>query len=711
VAQPGDVLADRFEVRESLGAGGLAEVVRAFDRQVGGEVALKLLHPHLARDAVVRERFRREVQVTRTLDHPGIVRAFDLFEESGRVFFSMELLRGNTLADRVRDGPALGDSEIARIGREALEALAHAHAQGITHRDLKPHNVFLCADGRVKLLDFGTARLAGAARLTTHSGILGTPDYVAPEVLSGRGDQRADLYSLGATLYEALAGKPPFAGKTALELLKAHSETPPNPLPASRDGALSRAVMRALEKDPERRFRDAREFLAAMDGKLTPAPEVSEPPAREEPAPRAAQDETPFRKIPRVNVPDEVYGRRWWIEASAAPGNSPLVARRIEIALGREIPDLADRLERGPVVVARGLRHRDAERVMVELEQAGIPVHMRRAQGGGFPWPFLLLLGLPWIWGSVAALIGVVVAIVFGTMRWAFRQPQPRGRGVGQGGRRFGGRTQEEWERQIGEWEKQIEAWGRRVGEQAERYGKEIEERASGKKASDVRPPASAKRPVAAARAPKPEAAPAAPAQPASRVAPLLKRVEERAARVDKLARQGSPSRQRVAEDLTGAAKDLLAAARTLAAEARKIEEYLAGLEPEAEEWETVRTLRARMERAGSEEEKAELGEIVSSRERSLAQRGEMERKLASAENRLLRITAALDEAAAQVFGAGVADAGVTRPLRDLEKEAQFAAGAVREIDAILREGAPPPKGAEEPGSEGAPRERKRQAS
>jgi hypothetical protein len=310
----------------------------------------------------------------------------------------------------------------------------------------------------------------------------------------------------------------------------------------------------------------------------------------------------------------------------------------------------------------------------------------------------------------VAALIGVVVAIVFGTMRWAFRQPQPRGRGVGQGGRRFGGRTQEEWERQIGEWEKQIEAWGRRVGEQAERYGKEIEERASGKKASDVKPQASAKRPAHAARGGKAEAAPAAPAQSSSRIAPLLKRVEERAARVDKLARQGSPSRQRVAEDLTGAAKDLLAAARTLAAEARKIEEYLAGLEPEAEAWETVRTLRARMERAGSEEERVELGEIVASRERALAQRGEMERKLASAENRLLRITAALDEAAGQVFGAGVADTGVTRPLRDLEREAQFAAGAVKEIDAILREGAPPPREGAEAEDRGA-RERKRQAS
>src|SRR5438132_7211716 len=191
------LLAGRFEVLRPMGTGGLAEVIAARDRVTGQEVAVKLLHIHLAREPEVAERFRREMAVTRGLDHPGIVRVFDLHEHEGRPFFTMELLRGETLAQRLKQGP-IPSAEARRIAASAAAALQSAHRAGVVHRDIKPHNIFLTSEGTVKLLDFGLARVAGWARLTAQSTVMGTPGYIAPELLGGSGaDARADIYSLG----------------------------------------------------------------------------------------------------------------------------------------------------------------------------------------------------------------------------------------------------------------------------------------------------------------------------------------------------------------------------------------------------------------------------------------------------------------------------------------------------------------------------------
>lgn len=258
-----DVLLDgRFELRRRIGAGGLAEVFAAWDRRTSAEVAVKLLHEHLAKDDSIRERFRRELSIARSLDHPGIVRVFDLHEHRGRPFITMELLRGRTLHERMlRDGPL--PPELARaVAREVCAALRAAHCQGVVHRDLKPQNVFLTAGGAAKILDFGLARVLGQSRLTVEGAAAGTPGYIAPEVLAGDpGDARADLYALGAIWFEMLAGRRSCdSTASAVE---------------GRDGE---ALRRALEPDPELRFLDAAQFLRALGGSTVPPPPPAAPP-------------------------------------------------------------------------------------------------------------------------------------------------------------------------------------------------------------------------------------------------------------------------------------------------------------------------------------------------------------------------------------------------------------------------------------------------
>ena len=266
----GQLVAGRFEILRPLGAGGLAEVYAARDAVAGQEVALKILHAHLGRDPRLVERFQRELSLTRGLTHPGIVRVHELYRHEERPLFSMELLEGETLADKLSLG-ALPREEALALLRQIAQALGHAHAQGVVHRDLKPQNVFVTREGRVKLLDFGLARTLGASRVSAHAQLEGTPGYLAPELLQGRpGDARSDLYGLGAIAFELFTGRRAFQGRDPFEVLEKQRAGAP-----ALDGPDAAAVRRALDPDPERRFVDAAQLEAALGGGAIPdAPAV-----------------------------------------------------------------------------------------------------------------------------------------------------------------------------------------------------------------------------------------------------------------------------------------------------------------------------------------------------------------------------------------------------------------------------------------------------
>lgn len=221
--QRGAVIAERFEVEEVAGQGGMGEVYRARDRDSGRLVAVKVLHAVLATGQGAAQRFEREATLLASLTHPGIVQhVAHGWLADGRGYLAMEWLEGEDLSTRLRRGP-LGVEESRALVEQAAEALGLAHKRGVVHRDIKPSNLFLCRDGRVAVIDFGIARAQAVAVDMTRTGmILGTPGYLAPEQ-ARRGakalDARADVFALGCVLFECLTGKPAFSGDNPLAVL------------------------------------------------------------------------------------------------------------------------------------------------------------------------------------------------------------------------------------------------------------------------------------------------------------------------------------------------------------------------------------------------------------------------------------------------------------------------------------------------------------
>lgn len=219
----GASLAGRYEIRAVLGRGGMGEVFEAVDRRLGRTVAVKVLRTELAADARFLVRFRREARTAAGLAHPGIVAVYDVGEDAGRTFIVMEFVAGRTLGE-LSNGDPLGAAAVARIGGAAARALAHAHDRGVVHRDMSPANVMVTIEGAVKVLDFGIARGHGSARAdgkATH----GTPAYLAPEVLRGGPvDARADIFALGAVLWELTPRGPGRGGELGAVLDRATAE-------------------------------------------------------------------------------------------------------------------------------------------------------------------------------------------------------------------------------------------------------------------------------------------------------------------------------------------------------------------------------------------------------------------------------------------------------------------------------------------------------
>lgn len=276
---PGERLAGRFVVISEIGRGGIARVFSAMDEALGHEVALKVLLPQYAEQRVILQRFRREAEVCRRLAHPNIVRVYDLHEDGDRCFISMERVQGATLAERLHAfGPPRRNERIGII-RGLCEALAFAHAKGVVHRDLKPQNVMIDANGTPRLLDFGLARVESVAGLTSHSVLLGTPDYMAPEAAAGLPvDARADVYSLGVLWFELCTGRRPFSASGALDLLRRMAdEDGPAPAGADTDASEAAAVAACLRHEPHKRPHTIPAVLQRLDQAIPaalPLPEL-----------------------------------------------------------------------------------------------------------------------------------------------------------------------------------------------------------------------------------------------------------------------------------------------------------------------------------------------------------------------------------------------------------------------------------------------------
>lgn len=281
----GRVLAGRYRLHSVLGRGGVGEVYEAEQVQTGARLAVKKLLPGLADAARLAERFRREARAARLLDHPNIVEVVDLVSEQDSLYIVMELVSGRSVASLVEHGE-IAPRRALVIARQVLEALAHAHARGVIHRDVKPDHIMLVKLGepgreyeRVKLLDLGLVKLIGGAAgepgsepLTQTGVVFGTPTYMAPEqALGRRTDARADLYALGVVLFEMLTGRPPFLSPDPRTLTRMHAAAPPPLLSSIARGRpwctpeLEQLVARALAKRPDARYASALEMTAGLD--------------------------------------------------------------------------------------------------------------------------------------------------------------------------------------------------------------------------------------------------------------------------------------------------------------------------------------------------------------------------------------------------------------------------------------------------------------
>ena len=259
-------MAGRYRLGRPLGHGGMATVFAAGDEELQRPVAVKLLAESIGRDPDLRARFLREARLAARLSHPNVVRVFDAGEADGRPYIVMELVDGETVADLLARRGRLDPAEAVALGRQAAAGLQHAHDAGLVHRDVKPQNLLLRPDGKLEIADFGIARAAETTRLTLAGTVLGTAAYLAPEQALGEDvGPAADVYSLGAVLYELLAGEPPFRFESLGQLA---SERPPlrplRELAPDVPQALEDVVMRTLARNPAYRTASAAELGAEL---------------------------------------------------------------------------------------------------------------------------------------------------------------------------------------------------------------------------------------------------------------------------------------------------------------------------------------------------------------------------------------------------------------------------------------------------------------
>jgi serine/threonine-protein kinase len=265
----GDQL-DHYRIEGVVARSGMASIFRATDLRDGRQVAIKVPHPEMEADPVLYDRFQREQQIGAKLDHPNVMKVFT-DDDRSQVYMVMEWVDGKLLRNILNDNQKkLPAARAVAITLAVLDALDYIHSQGVVHRDLKPENIMVDDQDRIKLIDFGIASNAGSRRLTfaKFSQTLGTPDYISPEQVKGkRGDARSDLYAVGVMLYEMLTGKTPFIGDNPLLIMNdrlMNNPMPPREIDPSITPEMQEIIYRSLEREPAKRYPNAREFAADL---------------------------------------------------------------------------------------------------------------------------------------------------------------------------------------------------------------------------------------------------------------------------------------------------------------------------------------------------------------------------------------------------------------------------------------------------------------
>jgi eukaryotic-like serine/threonine-protein kinase len=376
----GEIVDERYRVVSRIGSGGMADVYCAEDSQLGRRVALKVLHRRFAADQEFVERFRREASAAAGLQHPNVVQVFDRGELDGTYYIAMEFLEGRSLKQLVRDEGPLDPGRAIDITIQILRAARFAHKRGIIHRDIKPHNVIVDDEGRVKVTDFGIAR-AGASDMTETGAIMGTAAYLSPEQAQGHAvSASSDLYSVGILLYELLTGKVPFDAESAVTIaLKQVSEAPvpPRRLNPAVSPELEDVVLRALQKDPARRFVDADAFIGALEA-------VRELPPRPDAAQRTGALTGVYPAL-EEREERERRGRRFWLTMLAVLLALAAIAAGVYLLLRPETEPVPNVVGRESGVASQILLN---EGFQVEIEQVqspdqpeGIVIRQRPAPG------------------------------------------------------------------------------------------------------------------------------------------------------------------------------------------------------------------------------------------------------------------------------------------------------------------------------------------
>lgn len=269
--QPGQILDERFEITEVISRSGMATIFKALDRATGKYVALKVPFLEYESDPAFYSRFLREEDIGKSLDHPAILKILPVDQDKrSRPYMAMELLRGKTLDQVMHEERPMDPEKAVGIVSQLCDALHHMHQKDIVHRDMKPQNVMICDDGTLRIIDFGIARAAKMRRITFtgFSPAMGTPDYMAPEQVKGRrGDQRTDIYSVGAILYEMLTGETPFDGQNPYQIMQARvtgDPVAPRKINPKISPQLEEIVLHAMAREPWERYESA----AAMEAEL-----------------------------------------------------------------------------------------------------------------------------------------------------------------------------------------------------------------------------------------------------------------------------------------------------------------------------------------------------------------------------------------------------------------------------------------------------------